>query len=418
MQDSKTTRFMEACQNTPFAKLPLATQRFLQEKALCHKLSFSHIRQLIVLAADFHMWQVPPLETQWEEGSSAKATLEALHVKAEAYRQALRDYSQDALPLKKTPLRLVAQEKESLGLGSCPVASPKTRCCNLLTLDAVEGCGFDCSYCSIRTFYGADEVRFDTTFAQKLAQLKLDKEQVYHIGTGQSSDSLMWGNREGVLDALIAFAQQHPNVILELKTKSNTITHLLKTPYLPRNMLFTWSLNPQPIIDHEEHYCASLEERLDAARALADKGALVGFHFHPMLLYQGWEEGYGAVAKRLLALFDPKEVALVSLGTLTFIKPVLKSLRAQIRPTKILQMPLVQTHGKFSYPLETKRMMFSYLYEALRPWHQKVFFYLCMEDESLWKDVFGFEYEDNAALEEAMKNAYREKIGDAQCKQC
>ena len=213
MQDSKT-RFMEACQNTPFTQLPIGTQRFLQEKAFSYAFSFSHIRQLIVLAVDFHMWQVAPLEAQWEERSSTKAVLEALHVKAEAYRQAPRDYNQDALPLKKIPLRLVSQEKESLGLGSCPVASPKTRCCNLLTLDAVEGCGFDCSYCSIRTFYGADEVRFDTTFAQKLAKLELDKDQVYHIGTGQSSDSLMWGNREGVLDALIAFAQQHPNCLL------------------------------------------------------------------------------------------------------------------------------------------------------------------------------------------------------------
>ena len=41
-----------------------------------------------------------------------------------------------------------------------------------------------------------------------------------------------------------------------------------------------------------------------------------------------------------------------------------------------------------------------------------------MEDESLWRDVFGFEYESNVALEEAMKKAYKEKIGGVQCKQC
>lgn len=38
--------------------------------------------------------------------------------------------------------------------------------------------------------------------------LTLDATKTYHIGTGQSSDSLMWGNRSGVLDALFAFARK------------------------------------------------------------------------------------------------------------------------------------------------------------------------------------------------------------------
>jgi len=410
MQNIKTTRFFDATANTPFEKLTPKTQLFLREKALFYGFSFSQIQQLITLAIDFQMWQIAPLEAQWEERANAKAALEALHVKAQHYRQTPRDYTQAPFVLPKMPLRKVLHHKEKLSLGSCPVASPNTRCCNLLTLDAVEGCGFACTYCSIRTFYGAGEVRFDKAFGEKLAALELDKNKVYHIGTGQSSDSLMWGNREGVLDALIAFAQKYPKVILELKTKSQAIDYLLSVPSLPRNMLFTWSLNPQPVIDHEERYCASLEQRLQAARALADKGALVGFHLHPMMLYRGWEEGYTALAKRLLTRFSPQEVAMVSLGTLTFIKPVLKSLRREARPTKILQMPLVQTYGKFSYPLKTKKEMFSLFYNALSPWHEKVFFYLCMEDKGLWNEVFGFEYVSNEALERAMKKAYREKI--------
>ena len=39
----------------------------------------------------------------------------------------------------------------------------------------------------------------------KLKNLNLEQNKTYHIGTGQSSDSLMWGNREGILDALFEF---------------------------------------------------------------------------------------------------------------------------------------------------------------------------------------------------------------------
>ncbi|HHH37876.1 MAG TPA: hypothetical protein ENK77_04605, partial [Epsilonproteobacteria bacterium] len=241
-------------------------------------------------------------------------------------------------PKTKAPkIKLQAEEKENLGFGMCPVASPKTRCCNLLTLDAVESCGFDCSYCSIQSFYNEGKITFDTSLKDKLDNIILDPDEFYHIGTGQSSDSLMWGNRFGVLDHLVEFARKHPNVMLEFKTKSDNVSYFLEHTNLPKNLLFTWSLNPQIVIDHEEHLTASLDERLTAAKKLEEKGHLVGFHFHPMIHIENWQEAYGEVFEKLVNMFDPKNVSLVSLGTLTFIKPVMKQIRAREFKTKILQ---------------------------------------------------------------------------------
>ena len=301
------------------------------------------------------------------------------------------------------------QAKPILGLGRCPVASERTRCCNLMTLDAVEKCGFDCSYCSIQSFYHGNKVTFDENFAEKLARLDLDTAQTYHIGTGQSSDSLMWGNHQGVLDALSAFAKANPNVILELKTKSRNIQWLLENDY-PPNIICTWSLNPQTIIDHEEHLTASLRQRISAAGQIAAKGRVVGFHFHPIVYYDGWHDAYREICAEITSRFSADSVALVSLGTLTFTRSVMKTIRKRPLSSKILQMPMEEIAGKFSYPLELKLEMFKTVYQALTPWHQRVFFYLCMEAQSLWSPVFGHEYETNADLETAMKEAYFEKI--------
>jgi spore photoproduct lyase len=301
--------------------------------------------------------------------------------------------------------------REKLPLGFCPVASEATRCCNLLTLDAVESCGFDCSYCSIQSFYNQNRIGFDPDFAARLRELKLDPDTVYHIGTGQSSDSLMWGNRGGVLEALLDFARRNPNVILELKTKSDNISWLLKNPP-PSNVLITWSLNPQRIIEHEEHLSASLERRLEAARAVADTGAIVGFHFHPIVVYENYLQEYKSIYQYLIDNFDPKDVVMVSLGTLTFIKPVIQQLRDRNFKTKILQMPTEDINGKQSYPIEQKREMFKFAYDSLKSWHDKVYFYLCMEPHSLWKDVFGYEYCSNNQFEDFMKDFYYQKISN------
>jgi len=434
MLSDQTLHFEKACENTAFVRLHVKTQNFLQNKALAYRLSFSDIQNLIIIAIDLQMWG-EDIEVLWEDKEQKKEALASLQKRYNTLKTELKRYPQTsydttfcreeasfsaqaasvgvrALPEhrdKKGHFKIEEVEKESLGLGSCPVASPKTRCCNLMTLDAVESCGFDCSYCSIQSFYKNNTISFDKNFAQKLERLELDPTKSYHIGTGQSSDSLMWGNRSGVLEALLNFARNHPNVILEFKSKSDNIAYLLEHD-VPKNVICTWSLNPQIIIDHEEKRTASLHARIQSARALADKGVLVGFHFHPMIVHKGWQEAYTMIAHELTEHFAPKEVALVSMGTLTFIKPVLKKIRLRAQNSKILQMPLVDANGKYSYPLALKEEMFSTLYHAFQPWHDTVFFYLCMEDISLWQNVFGHEFNTNEAFEMSMIEAYHQKI--------
>jgi spore photoproduct lyase len=393
---------------------------FLLQQARDYRFTQQELKQLCDIAVDLGMWEADSLESIWpdaiERRFTPKQRRQLLLKQVRCHWQSLKEkpFRYPEIPVSNgysaQRIKRISVDKEQLGLGYCPVASKRTRCCNLLTLDAVENCGFDCSYCSIQSFYHGDEVRFDSRFAEKLAALEIDPQRIYHIGTGQSSDSLMWGNQGGMLDALLTFAERHPNVILELKTKSKNINHLLKNR-VPPNVLCTWSLNPQVVIANEEHLTASLDERLGAARRLADKGVLVGFHFHPMIRYDAWQDGYGALFQQLTGTFDSNEVALVSLGTLTYIKPVIRQLRE--RPgfkSHILQMPMVEADGKLSYPESIKQEMFGFAYRSLAAWHGRVFFYLCMENPRLWQPVFGYDYPSNQAFEEAMKQSYLEKI--------
>ncbi|MEM7195468.1 MAG: spore photoproduct lyase family protein [Pseudomonadota bacterium] len=416
---NSTDRFEQLAANTAFARLAASEQEFLREQSRSLRFTQQEIQQLSDISLDRQQWKEAPLAKSWpaavrenDQRRLKKRLLAQVREAHENLKSTPRDYlqfdkKQDTPPTQKPILKV--EVKPQLGLGRCPVASERTRCCNLLTLDAVEKCGFDCSYCSIQSFYHGNEVVFDQGFSDKLRNLKLDPDKTYHIGTGQSSDSLMWGNKQGVLEALCDFAERNPNVILELKTKSKNIGWLLKNDY-PANILCTWSLNPQTIIDHEEHRSASLSERLDCAEKITAKGRLVGFHFHPIIAYQGWHRGYEDIGEQLTERFDPASVALVSMGTLTYAKSVMKTIRQRPFKSKILQMPLVETAGKYSYPTETKLDMFQTVYRSLRPWHAMVFFYLCMEPADLWQPVFGFQYENNIALEKAMKQAYLDKI--------
>lgn len=399
--------------------LETATKEFLHERAEALRLSFQDCRQVCEIALDLQMWGAESIRDVWVEDTRHSDSIKVrkqqvmrqLRSSWEIYKKSDNQYP-DRARARKISAAAIPQaiDKSSLGLGRCPVASPRTLCCNLQTLDAVDNCGYGCSYCSIQSFFDGKQISFDKGFGAKLKELVLDAGKTYHIGTGQSSDSLMWGNSHGVLDALIDFARANPNVILELKTKSANVSHLLRTD-APKNILCTWSLNTPTLIRYEEHGTAALEKRLNAARKVADAGFLVGFHFHPIVHYDNWQRDYGFVVEQVGSMFEADEVALVSLGTLTYIKSVIREIRKRAIPSQILKMPMVDSDGKLSYPDEIKRALFSHVYESFADnWKSDVFFYLCMENRRLWKPVFGYEYASNSEFENAMKSAYLAKM--------
>ena len=395
------------------------TRDFLREQASALRLSLQDCRQSCEIALDLQMWGGDSIIDVWPDEHCLNVTgkarkqliMQQLRSTRDSLQANLNQYPDDSAAAKISAAAIPrAIEKESLGLGRCPVASPRTLCCNLQTLDAVDNCGYGCSYCSIQSFFDGKQISFDKGFADKLKNLKLDPDKTYHIGTGQSSDSLMWGNSHGVLDAVIDFARANQNVILELKTKSANVKHLIRSD-APKNILCTWSLNTPTLITHEEHGTATLDKRLAAARQVADAGFTVGFHFHPIIHYDNWAEDYSAVVNLLTAQFTTDEVALVSMGTLTYIKSVMKEIRKKAIPSQILKMPLVDADGKLSYPDDIKLSLFTHVYNSFPDsWKEKVFYYLCMENQRFWKPVFGFEYESNIDFESAMKNAYKAKI--------
>jgi spore photoproduct lyase len=405
-----------------FSRLPPDRQNWLTVLSEAHGLTFQQLRFLVVYSLDMVCWDIEGLDRFYRPEALGKAT--GRQAAGKVFAQLKSGYES----LRNVPRpcpdrhRFLAEEKkfpenqileiDPAGpvMGKCPVASEKTRCCNLNTLDAVQQCGFDCSYCSIQSFYHGHQVRFVRDLARHLEGLSLDKENWMHIGTGQSSDSLMWGNRFGLLDNLTRFAATHPRVILEMKSKSSHIDYFLAHPP-PFNMVFTWSLNTPAMIAAEEKGTAPLEKRIHSARQLADQGVPVGFHFHPMVWYQGWERDYQDIVSLLADTFTPKEVVMVSIGTLTFIKPVIRRIRERMSKTEILRMPMQECAGRLSYPFEIKKTMFSTLYRAFPgTWQTSVFFYLCMEDAELWEPVFGRSYPSNEAFEQDMVRSYQKKI--------
>ncbi|MFQ5627311.1 MAG: radical SAM protein [bacterium] len=407
-------KFEKLRQHGPFNRLDSADQACVRELAVQHRLTFQEFRQVAEAAQDLSLWGEGGLAKWWQDrsnqenspvrdlqnGGLKKLVLSELQAHVQQLRRAPKSYPQSAFnrPKKRKKSKIVSEHSDKNIFGMCPAASEKTVCCNLRTIDAVENCIFGCSYCTIQTFY-SDKIVFDDDFVDKLQKITLDPNRFYHIGTGQSSDSLAWGNRNGILDALCRFAAENPNILLEFKTKSDNISYFFENA-TPRNIVCSWSMNTPTIIDNEEHFTANLDRRIAAARQVADRGVKVAFHFHPMVYYRDWQKDYPRVAETLMRRFKTDEVLFISFGSVTLIKPVLNKIRNLGYQTKITRMEFVADPlGKLTYPDQIKIAMFKTMYETFQPWRDSVFFYLCMEKAAIWEQTFGYVYEHNEIFE-------------------
>jgi spore photoproduct lyase len=322
-------------------------------------------------------------------------------------------YPADA-PKEKLPAhRFTDKELKGRIFRLCPAASERAVCCNLKVLNIVDNCAMACSYCVLQNHYDEAVVAVPTNLKAKLAEVELNPAKRYRIGTGEYSDSLLWGNKNGILQDLCDFARAHPNAILELKTKSANIAWILEND-IPANVCCSWSLNPPAIVANEEHKTASLERRLEAARAVADKGVKVGFHFHPMMYFEGWEEAYRDLIARVTSMFRPEEVLWISLGCVTLLKGFAQDFRLKYRHSKLLQMETETTpDGKITYVFAVREQLYRNALEALAPWRGQVFQYLCMEHKPMWDAVMGFAYASMGEFDDAFNASAFAKLPPA-----
>jgi spore photoproduct lyase len=182
-----------------------------------------------------------------------------------------------------------------------------------------------------------------------------------------------------------------PNVLFELKTKTDRVDELIGLDHKGRTVV-SWSLNTPPVIEREEHRCAPLDARLSAARRAVDAGYLVSFHFDPMVVHDGWQTRYPAVVERIFGTLPSERIAWISMGALRFPPSMLKTIEQRFPKSRLPVGELIHaSDGKMRYIKPIRLALFRRLYAATRDaGGGEVFTYLCMEGPEIWRRVIGW----------------------------
>jgi spore photoproduct lyase len=317
-------------------------------------------------------------------------------------------HSKEVLILKKFKGRIFQK---------CP-GSPEMICCNYYLLNTCFDCLYDCVYCFLNFYknsFGITQFLCGDNIALEMNNLFHDENKIYRVGTGEFTDSLMFDEITGIGKMLIEKASEHENIMLELKTKSDNISHLLEIKN-KGNAVIAWSINTEKNIELYENGTAGLTDRINAAKLCADAGFNIAFHFDPIIIGYNYIEDYLDTVNLLMESVDIKKIAWISMGCFRHV-PVMKNIIQEKFPDEKLSIEEMfpGMDGKLRYLKKIRVETYRRLKEKIDSYPHKAFIYLCMETSDVWYDSFQVNYSSPEELEIAISDHMRNLFLKSHC---
>jgi spore photoproduct lyase len=285
-------------------------------------------------------------------------------------------------------------------------------CCGYRIIDIAHGCHLGCSYCILNHYFkGAETVVFRNwrKLFVELERFLERRKGLHRFGTGEFTDSLVYERFHSLYRELIPFFSRSEGAVLELKTKTTNVESLLEIGD-HANVIVAWSLNSEYVSIREERRAPGIAQRLEAARRVQDAGYTLAFHFDPIVLHEGWKDGYKRTVDALFRAIRPQSVAYISLGALRFPHEMKETMMRE--GAGFLAGEFIKGSDKkmrYFRPLRVGayRLLASLLEEHVG----RDILYLCMESPTVWEDVFQIGGMNTKKLSARLDDACRNVFG-------
>ncbi len=287
---------------------------------------------------------------------------------------------------KRLDTLLIHREKYDF-LKPCPCSCGSAGCgYNLVNLGF--GCRFECEYCFLQQYQNLHAVLLPANVEEFLAKIDGAKFRAGlfdrpRIGSGEFTDSLVFDDLTQYSAQIVPFFRARPHLQFEFKTKSTNIGGLLAAGGC-ENVVAAWSVNAGPITQDVEHFTPNLTARLQAACEVARAGYRLGFHFDPVVIYEGYQQDYARTVQEMADTLPHNKIAWISVGTLRFSRELKKRIEMRFTKNRILDGEfLLDFDGKMRYSQAQRIEAYQFLVPLLRRTFPHAVVYLCMEDPAV-----------------------------------
>ena len=189
-------------------------------------------------------------------------------------------------------------------------------CPHFMELKWANGCPYNCAWCYLQgTFRFTGKQPRIKDYDKILQHVKTflgNGSQPEILNTGELADSLLSEGTDDPFSKFIipTFEKQNKHKILFL-TKSTDVKNLLKIDKHD-TVIMSFSMNALPVAARWEK-APNVDDRIKAAKKVADAGYEVRIRIDPMVPVFEWEEHYVDLVDRIFRSFMPERITFGSL---------------------------------------------------------------------------------------------------------
>jgi len=256
---------------------------------------------------------------------------------------------------------------------------------NFYYTNFIVNCLFDCDYCYLKGMNFSSHILFFVNLSDyfhELSRLINEIKERPERGQGKiylsisyDSDILLFEGIYPFLKEWIDFAEANPLITIEIRTKSTNYKKFLN--YSPlENLIITWSISPQEVIEKYEKNTPSLERRLMAISQLLQKGWKINLALDPILyIGENWQEKYKEFINSISKKINLQKINAITLGVFRIPVDYLKRFKKFFK-SPIAFFPYQTTNGVSTYPEELKSEMIEFVYSELEKIYNKTNIYV------------------------------------------
>lgn len=277
---------------------------------------------------------------------------------------------------KLSPKLILAKKYENFVYKGSEVTN-LTRHPNFFYNTLVLNCAYNCDYCYLQGMYNSSHIVVFVNIEDFLQEIKnyLSNGEEIYLSISYDNDILSFENWLGYCKIWLNFAKENPNLILEIRTKSNAFKYISDLPALP-NAILAWTLSPQWIVKKYEKKTPTLNRRIESLLQATKLGWKTRICLDPVLFVKNWKTLYSEMIQAVFSHKELRKVHDITLGSFRMNAEYLKKIKNSRADSDILFYPFQRNNSILEYKTQHKEEIKNFLLKELTQFipQEKIFF--------------------------------------------
>ena len=265
-------------------------------------------------------------------------------IEIEHYKDKFNSYSQNFRSQKHSQKLILAKKTAPFLYEASELIQKQD--INFLYTTTMLNCIYDCHYCFLQGMYpSANVVLFvNTEDFFKATEEKLKDIDNLFLSISYDTDVLALENIFGIAKRWIEFAKDKP-LKIELRTKAININNL----ELNDNVVLSFSLSPQQIIDKYELKTPNLDKRIKAINQIISQGYTPSIAIDPIIKIPNYKKVYKEFIDYIFSRIDYQKLDSIIIGSFRMNSTQFKNIKKSGLVSDILYDEYEVKDGVVSY---------------------------------------------------------------------